>query len=182
MASRGINKVILIGNLGQNPDVRYMPNGSAVANLTLATSETWKDKETGELKEKTEWHRVVLFNKLAEIAGLYLKKGAQIYIEGSLKTRKWKDSNGIDRYITEIIVNFGGSMQMLGNKHSFNPNFKKKKNFEELNSHKLLKKESKKNFFDNKKVNSKNFKKSEDKNFSQLNKDDSIDFDDDIPF
>ena len=114
MASRGINKVILIGNLGQDPEIRYMPNGGAVANLTLATSESWRDKQTGENREKTEWHRVVIFGKLAEVAGEYLKKGSQVYIEGSLQTRKWQDQSGQDRYTTEIVVNVGGSMQMLG--------------------------------------------------------------------
>ncbi|QTM69044.1 single-stranded DNA-binding protein [Buchnera aphidicola (Hormaphis cornu)] len=120
MASRGINKVILIGYLGQDPEVRYMPNGSAVANINLATSETWKDKKTGETKEKTEWHRIVIFGKLAEIAREYLKKGSQVYIEGSLQTRKWKDQNGLERYITEIVVNIGGTMHMLGNRSSSN--------------------------------------------------------------
>lgn len=114
MASRGVNKVILIGNLGQDPEVRYMPNGGAVTNITLATSESWRDKQTGEMKEKTEWHRVVIFGKLAEIAGEYLKKGSQVYIEGSLQTRKWQDQSGQDRYTTEVVVNIGGSMQMLG--------------------------------------------------------------------
>lgn len=114
MATRGVNKVILIGNLGQDPEIRYMPNGGAVANLTLATSESWRDKQTGEMKEKTEWHRVVIFGKLAEIAGEYLKKGSQVYIEGSLQTRKWQDQSGQDRYSTEVVVNIGGSMQMLG--------------------------------------------------------------------
>jgi len=114
MASRGINKVILIGNLGQDPEVRYMPNGGAVANLTLATSESWRDKQTGETKERTEWHRVVIFGKLAEIAAEYLKKGSQVYIEGALQTRKWQDQSGQDRYTTEVVVNIGGVMQMLG--------------------------------------------------------------------
>ncbi|VEA70414.1 Helix-destabilizing protein [Serratia rubidaea] len=114
MASRGVNKVILVGNLGQDPEVRYMPNGGAVANMTLATSESWRDKATGEQKEKTEWHRVVLFGKLAEVAGEYLRKGSQVYIEGSLQTRKWTDQSGQDRYTTEVVVNVGGSMQMLG--------------------------------------------------------------------
>ncbi|MEX0446554.1 single-stranded DNA-binding protein [Xenorhabdus sp. SGI246] len=115
MASRGINKVILIGKLGADPEVKYMPNGGAVANITLATSESWRDKQTGETKEKTEWHRVVLFGKLAEIAGEYLRKGSQIYIEGALQTRKWQDQqSGVDRYTTEIVVNVGGTMQMLG--------------------------------------------------------------------
>ncbi|MGJ7384378.1 single-stranded DNA-binding protein, partial [Morganella morganii] len=94
--------------------VRYMPNGGAVTNITLATSESWRDKQTGEMKEKTEWHRVVIFGKLAEIAGEYLKKGSQVYIEGSLQTRKWQDQSGQERYTTEVVVNIGGSMQMLG--------------------------------------------------------------------
>ncbi|WJZ69969.1 single-stranded DNA-binding protein [Vibrio phage PVP-XSN] len=115
MASRGINKVILVGNLGQDPDVRYMPNGSAVANITIATSDSWRDKATGEQREKTEWHRVVLFGKLAEVAGQYLKKGSQVYIEGQLQTRKWQDQSGQDRYSTEVVVQgFNGVMQMLG--------------------------------------------------------------------
>ncbi len=110
MASRGVNKVILIGNLGKDPEVRYMPNGNAVANVTLATSESWKDKNTGETQERTEWHRVVFFRRLAEIAGEYLKKGSKIYVEGRLQTRKWQDQNGQDRYTTEIIAD---QMQML---------------------------------------------------------------------
>ncbi|VFP79359.1 single-stranded DNA-binding protein [Buchnera aphidicola] len=120
MASRGVNKVILIGYLGQDPDVRYMPNGGAVVNITIATSDIWKDKNTGETKEKTEWHRVVLFGKIAEISGQYLKKGSQVYIEGSLQTRKWKDQNGLDRYTTEVIVSVTGSMQMLGSRNTNN--------------------------------------------------------------
>ncbi|EMI1450977.1 single-stranded DNA-binding protein [Proteus mirabilis] len=114
MASKGVNKVILIGHLGQDPEIRYMPSGGAVANLTLATSESWRDKQTGEMKEKTEWHRVAIFGKLAEIAGEYLRKGSQVYIEGSLQTRKWQDQSGQDRYTTEVVVNIGGTMQMLG--------------------------------------------------------------------
>ncbi|MBS6034467.1 MAG: single-stranded DNA-binding protein [Pantoea sp.] len=114
MASRGVNKVILVGNLGQDPEVRYMPNGGAVANITLATSETWRDKQTGENREVTEWHRVVLFGKLAEVTGEYLRKGSQVYIEGQLRTRKWQDQGGQDRYTTEVVVNIGGTMQMLG--------------------------------------------------------------------
>ena len=110
MASRGINKVIIVGNLGKDPDMKYMPSGGAVANLTLATSETWKDKTTGEPQEKTEWHRVVMFGRLGEIAGEYLRKGSKIYIEGKLQTRKWQDNNGQDRYTTEIVAN---EMQML---------------------------------------------------------------------
>ncbi|MBJ5739122.1 single-stranded DNA-binding protein [Salmonella enterica subsp. enterica serovar Agona] len=115
MASRGVNKVILVGNLGQDPEVRYMPSGGAVANLTLATSESWRDKQTGEMKEQTEWHRVVMFGKLAEVAGEYLRKGSQVYIEGQLRTRKWTDQSGQERYTTEINVpQIGGVMQMLG--------------------------------------------------------------------
>ncbi len=109
--ARGINKVILVGNLGKDPEVRYMPSGGAVANVTIATSESWKDKQTGEQKDRTEWHNVVFYNRLAEIAGEYLRKGAQIYVEGSLRTRKWQDKSGQDRYTTEII---GSEMQMLG--------------------------------------------------------------------
>ncbi|WHI11750.1 single-stranded DNA-binding protein [Escherichia coli] len=103
MAVRGINKVILVGRLGKDPEVRYIPNGGAVANLQVATSESWRDKQTGEIREQTEWHRVVLFGKLAEVAGEYLRKGAQVYIEGQLRTRSWED-NGITRYVTEILV------------------------------------------------------------------------------
>ncbi|MBK4775886.1 ssDNA-binding protein [Candidatus Pantoea edessiphila] len=118
--ARGINKVILIGNLGQDPEVRYMPNGNAVTNITLATSESWRDKNTGENKEITEWHRVVIFGKLAEVASEYLRKGSQIYIEGQLRTRKWQDQNGQERYTTEVIVNIGGTMQMLGSRQNNN--------------------------------------------------------------
>ncbi|MBG5894756.1 single-stranded DNA-binding protein [Providencia rettgeri] len=121
MASRGVNKVILIGHLGQDPEIRYMPAGGAVANLTLATSESWRDKQSGEMREKTEWHRVCIFGKLAEAAGEYLKKGSQVYIEGSLQTRKWQDQSGQDRYTTEVVVNIGGSMQMLGGRGSDAP-------------------------------------------------------------
>lgn len=114
MSSRGVNKVILVGNLGQYPEVRYLPSGGAVCSVTLATSESWRDKATGELKEQTEWHRVVLFGKLAEVAGEYLRKGSQVYIEGQLRTRKWTDQAGVERYTTEVVVNVGGTMQMLG--------------------------------------------------------------------
>jgi len=110
MASKGINKVILIGNLGQDPEIKVFQNGDSVANITLATSESWKDRNTGEQREKTEWHRVSMFKKLAEIAGQYLKKGSKVYIEGSLKTRKWQDQTGNDRYVTEVHAN---NMQML---------------------------------------------------------------------
>ncbi|CAH8208032.1 MULTISPECIES: single-stranded DNA-binding protein [Vibrio] len=115
MASRGVNKVILVGNLGNDPEIRYMPSGGAVANITIATSESWRDKATGEQREKTEWHRVALFGKLAEVAGEYLRKGSQVYIEGQLQTRKWQDQSGQDRYTTEVVVQgFNGVMQMLG--------------------------------------------------------------------
>lgn len=115
MSDKGINKVILIGNLGKVPEIRYTQSGDAVANMVLATSETWRDKQTGEPKEKTEWHNVSMFGKLAEIAAEYLHKGSQIYIEGSLQTRKWSDQNGHDRYTTEVVVKgFNGKMQMLG--------------------------------------------------------------------
>lgn len=117
MAERGVNKVILVGNLGNDPEIRYMPNGGAVANITVATSESWKDKETNEPREKTEWHRVAIFGKLAEIAGEYLRKRSQVYIEGQLQTRKWQDQSGQDRYTTEVVVQgFNGVMQMLGGK------------------------------------------------------------------
>ena len=109
--ARGINKVILVGHLGKDPEVRYSPNGAAIANITIATSEGWKDKQTGEQQERTEWHRVVFFSRLAEIAGEYLRKGSQVYIEGRLQTRKWQDKEGQDRYTTEIVAN---EMQMLG--------------------------------------------------------------------
>jgi single-strand DNA-binding protein len=109
--ARGVNKVILVGNLGRDPEVRYMPSGNAVANVTLATTESWKDKQTGEKQERTEWHNVVFYSRLAEIAGEYLKKGSQVYVEGSLRTRKWQDKSGNDRYTTEIIAS---EMQMLG--------------------------------------------------------------------
>ena len=110
MATKGVNKVILVGNLGNDPEVRYMPNGNAVANLSLATSESWKDQQ-GQPQERTEWHRLTMYRRLAEIAGEYLKKGSQIYVEGKLQTRKWQDQQGNDKYTTEIIVD---QMQMLG--------------------------------------------------------------------
>jgi len=118
--ARGVNKVILIGNLGNDPEVRYTPNGTAIANISVATSESWRDKQTGETQDRTEWHRVVFFGKLAEIVGEYLKKGSKVYVEGSLRTRKWQDKNGVERYTTEIIAN---EMNMLdsrgagGNNH-----------------------------------------------------------------
>ena len=109
--SRGVNKVILVGNLGKDPDMKYTASGAAIANITVATSEYWTDKQSGEKQEKTEWHRVVFFRRLAEIAGEYLRKGSQVYIEGKLQTRKWQDQNGNDRYSTEVV---GNEMQMLG--------------------------------------------------------------------
>ncbi len=111
--ARGVNKVILVGNLGKDPEVRFAPSGSAMANITVATTESWKDKQTGEKQEKTEWHRVVFFNRLAEIVGEYLKKGSQVYIEGRIQTRKWQGKDGQDRYTTEIVAN---EMQMLGSR------------------------------------------------------------------
>lgn len=117
MASRGVNKVILVGNLGNDPEIRHMPSGSAVGNITIATSETWRDKTTGEQRERTEWHRVAIFGRLAEVAGEYLRKGSQVYIEGQLQTRKWQDQNGQDRYTTEVVVQgYHGVMQMLGSR------------------------------------------------------------------
>lgn len=113
--ARGVNKVIIVGTLGNDPEVKYSASGSAIANISVATSEQWKDKQTGEKKEQTEWHRVVIFGKLAEVAGEYLRKGSQVYIEGQLRTRKWNDSNGVDKYTTEIVIpQIGGVMQMLG--------------------------------------------------------------------
>lgn len=112
--ARGVNKVILVGNCGSDPEMRYTPDGRPICNITLATSESWKDKQTGQLQERTEWHRVVLFGKVAEIAGEYLRKGSQVYIEGSLRTRKWQGQDGQDRYTTEIHVSIDGTMQLLG--------------------------------------------------------------------
>jgi len=111
--ARGVNKVILVGNLGADPETRYTASGSAITNIRIATSESWKDKQTGENQERTEWHRVVFFNRLAEIAGEYLRKGSQVYVEGTLRTRKWQDQSGQDRYSTEVVAN---EMQMLGSR------------------------------------------------------------------
>ena len=111
--ARGINKVILIGNLGNDPETRYTPNGNAVTNLNLATDESYKDRQTGQMVPRTEWHRVVMFGKIAEVAGQYLRKGSKVYIEGRLQTRKWQDQSGQDRYTTEIVVDINGQMQML---------------------------------------------------------------------
>ena len=117
MASNGVNKVIILGNLGQDPEVRFMPNGNAVANITVATSESWKDKQTGQQKEKTEWHRIVLYGRLAEVAGEYLRKGSKVYIEGQLQTRKWQNQQGQDQYTTEVVVQgYSGVMQMVGSR------------------------------------------------------------------
>lgn len=118
--ARGINKVILVGNIGGDPDVRYMPNGNAVTTLSVATSESWKDKETGNKQERTEWHRVVCFNRLGEIAGEYVRKGSKLYVEGSLRTRKWQDPQGQDRYTTEIVAS---DIQMLDGKGQTNASY-----------------------------------------------------------
>jgi single-strand DNA-binding protein len=111
--ARGVNKVILVGNLGKDPETRYMPNGKAVTNFTIATSESWKDKQTGEQREQTEWHNIVMYDRLAEIAAEYLRKGSQVYVEGSLRTRKWTDKDGVEKYTTEIVAT---DMQMLGSR------------------------------------------------------------------
>lgn len=132
MASKGINKVILVGNLGQDPEIRVFQNGDSVANITVATSESWKDRNTGEQREKTEWHRVSMFKKLAEIAGQYLKKGSKVYIEGSLKTRKWQDQTGNERYVTEVHAT---TMQMLESmKNVENRGATNKKNVNQYNN------------------------------------------------
>ncbi|WP_241622722.1 single-stranded DNA-binding protein [Rosenbergiella australiborealis] len=124
MASKGVNKTIIVGRLGQDPEVRYAPSGACFANLSVATSESWRDKQSGEQKEITEWHRVVISGKLAEIAGEYLRKGSEVYLEGKLRTRKWQDQSGNDRYTTEIQVGINGTMQMLGGKQQDNGNSK----------------------------------------------------------
>ena len=118
--ARGVNKVILVGNLGNDPDVKYTADGRAIANISLATTDSWKDKNTGEQQDRTEWHRVVFFNRLAEIVSEYLKKGAQVYVEGRLQTRKWQDQSGADRYTTEIVAS---EMQMLGGRSGGNADF-----------------------------------------------------------
>ena len=116
--ARGVNKVILVGALGGDPETRYTSNGAAITNLSLATSESWKDRNTGQMQEKTEWHRIVIFGKLAEIAQQYLRKGSKVYIEGKLQTRKWQDQQGNDRYTTEVVLDFNGQMQMLDSRNS----------------------------------------------------------------
>lgn len=128
MSSRGINKVIIIGRLGQDPEVRYAPSGAAFANLSVATSEQWRDKQTGEQKELTEWHRVVINGKLAEIAREYLRKGSEVYLEGKLRTRKWTDQSGTEKYTTEIQVGINGTMQMLGGKQGGSEQSKEPRN------------------------------------------------------
>ncbi|AZP36185.1 Single-stranded DNA-binding protein [Candidatus Annandia adelgestsuga] len=165
MNSKGINKVILIGYLGKDPEIRYTPNGIAVANINLATSESWQDKKTGENREKTEWHRIVLFSKLAEIAREYLSKGSHIYIEGSLQTKKWKDQYNQFRYTTEIIVNINGNMKILNykNKNENIDNKKKIENFDILND-------------------KKNNKLDIIKNNKKIDDEENINFDDEIPF
>ena len=120
MASRGVNRVTILGNLGNDPEVKYTASGSAIANLTVATSESWNDKATGEKREAVEWHRVVLFGRLAEVAGEYLRKGSQVYIEGQLRTRKWTDQSGQEKFTTEIVVGMNGVMQMIGGKQEAN--------------------------------------------------------------
>lgn len=115
---KGVNKVIIVGTLGKDPEVRHTTNGNAIANLSVATSEQWTDKQSGQKQEKTEWHRVVIYGKLAEIAGQYLKKGSQVYLEGKLQTRKWQDQSGQDKYTTEIVLDVHGVMQMIGGGNS----------------------------------------------------------------
>ncbi|QJC28448.1 single-stranded DNA-binding protein [Enterobacteriaceae endosymbiont of Plateumaris consimilis] len=172
-SKRGINKVILIGNLGKDPEIRYMPNGNAVVNIIMATSENWKDKQTKENKEKTEWHRIVIFGKLAEIANEYLRKGSQVYIEGYLQTRKWQDQNGQNHYITEVIVSIGGTMQMLGNNRQ-NENIMNK---QPINNKNKLENNHWNSKTDNDLINKEN-------NQSLLSDkhENIIDFEDDIPF
>ncbi len=126
--ARGVNKVILVGNIGGDPDVRYMPNGNAVTNVTIATSETWKDKQSGQNQERTEWHRVVFFNRLGEIAGEYLRKGSKVYVEGSLRTRKWQAQDGQDRYTTEIVAS---EMQMLDSRGGDNSGYQQQGGYQQ---------------------------------------------------
>ncbi|QJC32720.1 single-stranded DNA-binding protein [Enterobacteriaceae endosymbiont of Donacia semicuprea] len=171
---RGINKVIIIGYLGKDPEIRYMPNGNPVVNIIVATSDSWKDKNTGENKEKTEWHRIIIFGKLAEISHEYLKKGFQVYIEGFLQTRKWQNQNGQDNYITEIIVGIGGIMQILGNP---------RKNDNKINILKRDKnnKEIKSKWNEKTKISDLLEKENNDESLIKKNEN-IIDFDDDIPF
>ncbi|QJC31906.1 single-stranded DNA-binding protein [Enterobacteriaceae endosymbiont of Donacia versicolorea] len=171
---RGINKVIIIGYLGKDPEIRYMPNGNPVVNIMVATSDSWRDKNTGENREKTEWHRIIIFGKLAEISHQYLKKGSQVYIEGFLQTRKWQNQNGQDNYITEIIVSIGGTMQILGNSRQNNHkiNILKKDKNDKENQNKW-----------NEKTKISDLLEKENNNESLIKKnEDVLDFDDDIPF
>ncbi|MCV2508565.1 MAG: single-stranded DNA-binding protein [Candidatus Lightella neohaematopini] len=153
---KGVNKVILLGYLGNDPEIRYMANGNIVANISLATSDTWRDKQTGEVKEKTEWHKIVIFGKIAEIAREYLIKGSQIYIEGSLQTRKWQDKNNIDHYTTEIIVGVNGTLNIISGRNKIKNNDIKNNTSNKLNNEEI-----------------KTYKS---------DKDLSINFDDDLPF
>ncbi|MCV2525116.1 MAG: single-stranded DNA-binding protein [Candidatus Lightella neohaematopini] len=153
---KGVNKVILLGYLGNDPEIRYMANGNIVANISLATSDIWRDKQTGEIKEKTEWHKIVIFGKIAEIAREYLIKGSQIYIEGSLQTRKWQDKNNIDHYTTEIIVGINGTLHIISSRNKIKNN--------------------------NIKSNTSNKIDSEEVKTYKNDKDLSINFDDDLPF
>ncbi|QJC30655.1 single-stranded DNA-binding protein [Enterobacteriaceae endosymbiont of Macroplea appendiculata] len=172
MASkRGINKVLLIGNVGKNPEIRYMPNGNPVVNIVLATSDTWKDKNTGENRVKTEWHRIVVFGKIAEIANEYVKKGTQIYIEGYLQTRKWQKQSGQDSYITEIIVSIGGTLQVLNNFRIKDDVIDKHKNVNKTHDKSWNSKEN------NTEVKNNNIDIDVNKNI-----DNAINFEDDIPF
>lgn len=158
--AKGVNKVILIGNLGNDPDIRYTPTGSAVTTISLATTDSWKDKQSGELQDRTEWHRVVFFGRLAEIAGEYLRKGAKIYAEGSLRSRKWQDKTGTDRYTTEIIAS---EMQMLDSK---------------INSNSA----EKSHIHNDTTLSNNNFDSSSITSFNDLNNTEQSDSDDDIPF
>lgn len=167
--ARGVNKAILIGNLGQDPEVRYTPNGSAVANVTLATSATWRDKQTGALQERTEWHRIAFFNRLAEIVGTHLHKGSKIYIEGSLRTRKWQDKNGVDRYTTEIIANEMHMLDSRSNNVNNNEDHPKKSSLSSSSSYKDS------GSTDNTTTNNQTSVSVDDDNSL-------LDFDDDIPF
>lgn len=172
MANRGVNKVILVGHLGQDPEIRYMPNGGAVANFSLATSESWRDKQTGETKEKTEWHRVALFGKTAEVAGEYLRKGSQVYIEGTLQTKKWTDQSGAEKYMTEVVVSIGGTMQMLGNRNQSNNSWGQP---QPLQQPPTAQKDNHTPFNSNTPSRAK-------QSSSPTNNEPPIDFDDDIPF
>lgn len=165
MATRGVNKVIILGTLGQDPEVRYMPNGGAVANVSVATSESWNDKATGEKKEQTEWHRVVIFGKLAEIAGEYLRKGSQVYFEGQLRTRKWTDNAGVEKYTTEIVIQqMGGVMQMIGGKRDDSQQPKQQSGQQQFSGQQLSQ------------------PKSQQQRPPQQNNEPPMDFDDSIPF